>query len=152
MEDLRSRTGRSGLEIVSVNVWEGTGAYAEARGFCELWGVDGTVLVDEHGELAGRLGIRGVPANVFVDSDGTVTAVGAATPAELVAATRRLLGPAAPASLAGLGEQARASDEEDIERHITSWDQRMSPEAAGPDAGSPCSRPTDPGRTESEDL
>jgi hypothetical protein len=130
MEDLRCRTGRSGLEIVSVNVWEGTGACAEARGFCELWGVDGTVLVDERGEFADRLGIRGVPANVFVDSDGTVTAVGAATPAELVAATRHLLGPSAPASLAELGKQDPGKDEEDIKRHITSWDSRT-----GPDAG-----------------
>jgi hypothetical protein len=130
MEDLRRCTGRSGLEIIPVNVWKGTGACAEARAFCELRGVDGTVLVDERGQLAGRLGIRGVPANVFVDSDGTVTAVGAAAPAGLVAATCQLLGPAAPASLAGLGQQAPGEDQEDIERYVTSWDSRTGPDTA----------------------
>jgi len=120
MEELRRRTGRSGLDIVSVNVWEGTDAFAEARGFCELWGMDGTVLVDERGELPDRLGLRGVPTNVFVDSDGTVTAVGAATPGELVTATRRLLGPAAPAGLDRLGKPD--PDEEHPRPDIRSWD------------------------------
>lgn len=143
MEDLRRRTGRSGLDIISVNVWEGTGAYAEARGFCELWGVNGTVLVDERGELAGRLGIRGVPASVFVDSDGTVTAVGAATPAELVAATRQLLGAAAPASLADLGKDAPRRAGEDIEQHITSRQARTGPDAR-PDAARRSRQPPGP--------
>jgi hypothetical protein len=129
IEDLRRRTGRSGLEIVSVNVWEGTGAFAEARGFCDLWGLHGTVLVDEQGELADRLGIRGVPANVFVDADGTVTAVGAATPAELVSATRRLLGPAAPAGLDSLGAAAPSLDADLPD--VTSWDRH----ATGGEAG-----------------
>jgi hypothetical protein len=79
-----------------VDVWEGTGAFAEARTFCKLWGVEGTVLVDEAGELVERLGIRGVPTNIFVDADGTVTAIGASTPRELEAAVRELLGPDAP--------------------------------------------------------
>jgi hypothetical protein len=93
IEDLRRRTGRSGLEIVLVNIWEGVNAAAEAQSFCELWGVDGPVLIDESGEFARRLGVRGVPTNVFVDSDGTVTAVGAVSPEELDRETRRLLGP-----------------------------------------------------------
>jgi predicted DsbA family dithiol-disulfide isomerase len=50
------------------------------------------VLVDEHGELARQLGIRGVPANVFVDTDGTVLAVGASRPEDLEASTAHLLG------------------------------------------------------------
>ncbi len=79
-----------------MDVWEGTGAFAEARTFCELWGVGGTVLVDEAGELVERLGIRGVPTNILVDADGTVTAVGASTPRELEAAVRQLLGPDTP--------------------------------------------------------
>jgi hypothetical protein len=78
-----------------VNVWEGVNALEEARSFCELWGVDGTVLLDESGELARAVGVRGVPTNVFVDSDGTVIAVGAVSPDDLEAATRRLLGPSA---------------------------------------------------------
>jgi hypothetical protein len=93
---LRRRAGRSGLEIILVDVWEGTGAFAEARTFCKLWGVEGTVLVDEAGELVERLGIRGVPTNILVDADGTVTTVGASTPRELEAAVRDLLGPGNP--------------------------------------------------------
>lgn len=76
-----------------MDVWEGNGAFTEARTFCELWGVKGTVLVDEAGELVSELGIRGVPTNILVDADGTVTAVGASTPRELEAAVRELLGP-----------------------------------------------------------
>ena len=95
LEELRRRTVRSGLEIISINVWEGRNARDEARMFSQIWGVEGTVLLDERGDYARRLGIRGVPANVFVDADGTVTAVGATTPAALEAETRRLLGPGA---------------------------------------------------------
>jgi len=108
-------------------VWEGTGARTEARDFCELWGVEGTVLVDEQGELAERLGIRGVPANVFVDSDGTVTAVGGATPADLEAAARQLLGPGAAAVLAPQGEPAAGG----------APGSPGAPGAAGPGAGGP---------------
>ncbi|MGH9063719.1 MAG: TlpA family protein disulfide reductase [Acidimicrobiales bacterium] len=89
---MRRRTSRSGLEIILVNEWEGVGARTEAQDFCQIWGVAGPVLVDEAGDYARLLGIRGVPTNVFVDSDGTVTAVGAVTPAELETETRRLLG------------------------------------------------------------
>ncbi len=89
-----------------VNVWEGKGAFAEARTFCELWGIGGTVLVDEAGELVDQLGIRGVPTNILVDADGTVAAVGASTPRELEAAVRELLGPDAP-----LEEAAAAADD-----------------------------------------
>jgi hypothetical protein len=84
-----------------VDVWEGTGAYTEARTFCELWGVEGTVLVDQAGELVDQLGIRGVPTNILVDADGTVTTVGASTPAELEAAVRTLLGPDASLDASG---------------------------------------------------
>jgi hypothetical protein len=78
-----------------INVWEGVGTRAEASMFCDIWGIDGTVLVDETGEYARALQIRGVPTNVFVDKDGTVTAVGGVTPADLEAEIRRLLGPGA---------------------------------------------------------
>lgn len=76
-----------------MDVWEGVRAFEEARGFCELWGVEGAVLVDEQGALVERLGIRGVPTNVLVDEDGTITCVGASTPHELEAAVEQLLGP-----------------------------------------------------------
>jgi hypothetical protein len=92
IEELRRRTARSGLDIVAVDVWEGGNAAEEAGDFCDIWDVTGTVLLDEDGEYARALGVRGVPTNVFVDADGTVTAVGAVRPEELYAETRRLLG------------------------------------------------------------
>jgi hypothetical protein len=113
-------------------VWEGTDAFAEARGFCDLWGMDGTVLVDESGDLPDRLGLRGVPTNVFVDADGTVTAVGAVTPAQLVTATRQLLGLAAPADLDSLGQPD--TGEEHAMPDIRSWDRHG-------DSGGPAARP-----------
>lgn len=88
-----------------MDVWEGTGAFTEARTFCKLWGIEGTVLVDEAGQLVEQLGIRGVPTNILVDEDGTVTAVGASTPRELEVAVRRLLGTDHP-----LEEAAPAGD------------------------------------------
>ena len=75
-----------------MNVWEGVDPFTEARQFCELWGVDGPVLVDVHGTFTEQLDIRGVPTNIVVDGDGTVTCVGASTPQALEAAVRRLLG------------------------------------------------------------
>ena len=78
-----------------INLWEGVDTRAEASAFCEIWGIKGTVLVDETGDYARTLGIRGVPTNVFVDTDGTVTAVGGVAPADLEAEIRRLLGPGA---------------------------------------------------------
>lgn len=87
-----------------MDVWEGVNAYNEARTFCELWGVEGTVLVDEAGELVEQLGVRGVPTNILVDEDGTITCVGASTPRELEEAVQALLGsdhPLEPAADAG---------------------------------------------------
>lgn len=78
-----------------MNVWEGVEAHKEAQTFCEMWGVEGPVLVDEDEQMVHRLGIRGVPTNVLVDDDGTITCVGASTPVELEAAVLRLLGPGA---------------------------------------------------------
>lgn len=103
-----------------MNVWEGVDPAAEARRFAELWSVDGPVLVDADGALAAALGVRGVPTNIFVDADGTVTEVGAMTPSGLEATARRLLGPdadidpPAPASGWHWGQ-----DPAHIEKHIT---------------------------------
>lgn len=88
-----------------INVWEGVGSKAEAATFCDLWGIDGTVLVDEPGDYAQRIGIRGVPTNVFVDADGIVTGVGGVAPQDLEAETRRLLGPDAPIDPPDAGAQ-----------------------------------------------
>ncbi len=101
-----------------VNVWEGVNAFEEAGSFCDLWGADGTVLVDESGEVARLLKVRGVPTNVFVDTDGTVTAVGAVAPEELEAETRRLLGPDADIDPPGRPHEER--DLGHIEKNIRS--------------------------------
>jgi predicted DsbA family dithiol-disulfide isomerase len=49
------------------------------------WGLEGTVVLDETAEYARRLGIRGVPTNVFVDESGVVQALGASTFDDLLA-------------------------------------------------------------------
>ncbi|GAA4517204.1 hypothetical protein GCM10023191_089310 [Actinoallomurus oryzae] len=59
-----------------------------------MWQIDGTVLLDETGQYAGRLGIRGIPTNVLVDEHGIVRTVGVTEPAELNAAVEELLAPA----------------------------------------------------------
>jgi hypothetical protein len=59
---------RSGLEIVLIDIWEGTEPRPEVERFCEMWGIKGPILLDPGGELAGTLGVRGVPTNVAVDS------------------------------------------------------------------------------------
>lgn len=102
-----------------MNVWEGVGAFKEARDFCELWGVEGPVLVDEDGSFAQQLGVRGVPTNILVDEDGTVTCVGATTPPELEVAVRRLLGPDADLEPpAGADRWSWDKDPEHIESHL----------------------------------
>ncbi len=80
---MRRRAGRFGLEIINVNIWEHRDAREEAAHFCEVHGIGGTVLLDESGEYAEQLGIRGVPMNVLVDRDGVVRQVGATTPDEI---------------------------------------------------------------------
>lgn len=100
-------------------MWEGVDPYTEARDFCELWGIEGPVLVDEDGTFVERLGIRGVPTNILVDEDGTVTCVGASTPPELEAAVRRLLGPdAAVETAAGADGWSWDKDPAHIGSHI----------------------------------
>jgi protein-disulfide isomerase-like protein with CxxC motif len=78
------------LDVVLVNVWEGTGAAEEAAAYCQRWGIEGTVVLDESASYARRLGIRGVPTNVLVDESGTVRAVGASSSADLLRAAARL--------------------------------------------------------------
>lgn len=84
IESLRRRASRFGLDVLLVNIWEGAGAAEEATGYCQRWGVEGTVLLDESAAFARALGIRGVPTNVFVDAGGVVRAVGATTSEELL--------------------------------------------------------------------
>jgi hypothetical protein len=90
---VRVREGsRSGLEIVLVDIWEGTEPRPEVERFCEMWGIKGPILLDPEFELAGALGVRGVPTNVVVDSDGTIRAFGAARLEELEQAIDELYG------------------------------------------------------------
>ncbi len=77
--------------MILVDVWEGGNAAQRVHDYCELWGVDGTVLLDESGAYADLLGVRGVPTNVLVDSTGTVRAFGAGNPDELNARVDELL-------------------------------------------------------------
>jgi hypothetical protein len=77
--------------VILIDVWEGGDAVRRVQDYCELWGVDGTVLLDESGAYAELLGVRGVPTNVLVDSTGVVRAVGAGNPDELDARVEELL-------------------------------------------------------------
>ena len=74
-----------------INIWESVHPVAEARHFASIWGLHGSVLIDETGEYAARLGIRGVPTNVAVDRRGLVRTVGATTPQELNEVVNSLL-------------------------------------------------------------
>ena len=66
-----------------MDIWEGTEPRPEVERFCEMWGIKGPILLDPAAELATTLGVRGVPTNVVVDSDGTIRAFGAARLDEL---------------------------------------------------------------------
>lgn len=81
--------------MILIDIWEGTDPRPEVERFCELWGIDGTILLDETAEYARALGVRGVPTNILVDSDGIVRDVGLVRLDELDAAVERLLGPSA---------------------------------------------------------
>jgi protein-disulfide isomerase len=76
--------------VILVDIWEGTDPRPEVERFCELWGIEGTILVDETADYAKQLGIRGVPTNVLVDADGTIVDVGLVRIDELEAAVARL--------------------------------------------------------------
>ena len=75
-----------------VDIWEGTEPRPEVERFCDMWGIKGPILLDPNADLAATLGVRGVPTNVVVDSDGTVRAFGAARLDELEQAIDDLYG------------------------------------------------------------
>ena len=77
--------------MILVDVWEGGDARRRVQDYCELWGVESTVLLDETGEYAKSLGVRGVPTNVLVDAGGIVRAFGAGNPDELNAGVDEFL-------------------------------------------------------------
>jgi hypothetical protein len=76
--------------VILVNVYEGTDPRPEVERFRELWGIGGTILLDESAEYARSLGVRGVPTNILVDSDGTVVGYGLVEPGELYDAVESL--------------------------------------------------------------
>lgn len=78
--------------MILIDIWEGTDPKPDVDRFCEMWGVDSTILLDETAEYAAALGIRGVPTNVLVDSDGTIVDIGLVRLDELDAAIDRLVG------------------------------------------------------------
>lgn len=92
LEALRRETSRFGLDIILIDVWEGVDARSEADFFRQVWDIQGTILLDETGDYARTLGIRGVPTNVVVDADGIVRAVGVTAPDELHPVIDALLG------------------------------------------------------------
>lgn len=92
MEELRRREAdRSGLDVILIDLWEGSDARQRSQDYCELWGIEGTVLLDETGAYAKLLGVRGVPTNVLVDSTNTIRAFGAGNPDDLHARVDELL-------------------------------------------------------------
>jgi hypothetical protein len=76
--------------VILIDIWEGSDPKPDVDRFCEMWGIDSTILLDETAEYAGALGIRGVPTNILVDADGTVVDVGLVRIDELEAAVERL--------------------------------------------------------------
>lgn len=78
--------------MILIDIWEGTDPKPDVDRFCEMWGVDSTILLDDTAEYAAALGIRGVPTNVLVDADGTIVDVGLVRLDELDAAIDRLVG------------------------------------------------------------
>ena len=78
--------------MILISVWEGADTRENVAAYCELWDIQGTVLLDESGAYARRLGIRGVPTNVLVDANGAVRAVGLSNPEALSAEIEALIG------------------------------------------------------------
>ena len=77
--------------MILISVWEGADAPENVAAYCELWDIQGTVLLDESAAYARSLGIRGVPTNVLVDGSGTVHAVGLSDPEALDIAVESLI-------------------------------------------------------------
>jgi len=75
---------------VLVDIWEGTTPRPEVERFCEMWGIKGPILLDPDETLSRELGVRGVPTNVVVDSDGIVREFGATRLDELERAIESL--------------------------------------------------------------
>jgi protein-disulfide isomerase len=77
--------------VILIDIWEGSDPRPEVERFCEMWGIKGTILLDETAQYARSLGVRGVPTNILVDADGIVRNVGLVKIDELHAAVDSLL-------------------------------------------------------------
>jgi hypothetical protein len=77
--------------VIHIDIWEGSDPKPEVERFCEMWGLKGTVLLDETGEYARSLGVRGVPTNLVVDAAGIVRDFGVSRLDELDAAIDDML-------------------------------------------------------------
>jgi hypothetical protein len=88
---VRRRASRFGLDVIMVNVWEHLDAAAEARQFADIYGVEGSILLDEAGALVQAVGVRGVPFNLLVDEGGVVRAAGFTDPVAIERTLSRFL-------------------------------------------------------------
>jgi hypothetical protein len=77
--------------VILISVWEGAETRANVAAYCDLWDLQGTVLLDESGAYARLLGVRGVPTNVLVDGSGVVRAFGLSNPEALGAEVQTLI-------------------------------------------------------------
>jgi hypothetical protein len=77
--------------VIHIDIWEGSDPKPEVERFREMWGLEGTVLLDETGDYARSLGVRGVPTNLVVDVEGTVRAFGVSRLDELDRAIDNML-------------------------------------------------------------
>jgi hypothetical protein len=95
--------------VILISVWEGAQTRENVAAYCELWDIQGAVLLDESGAYARLLGIRGVPTNVLVKESGAVHAVGLSNPQALAVEIERLIGNRREASTgpASAGAQPR---------------------------------------------
>ena len=50
---------RSGLEVILVDIWEGTEPRPEVERFCDMWGIKGPILLDPGAETEADLDYRG---------------------------------------------------------------------------------------------
>ena len=62
LEELRRREAdRSGLDVILISLWEGDDALQKVQDYCELWGVEGTVLLGRAVHVEDGVGLRDRP-------------------------------------------------------------------------------------------
>jgi len=71
IQRLASEFEDRGLVVLAVNQEQSVG---EAEGFWEDLGLDLPILLDSNGDVSRQYSLRGLPANFFMDRDGTLRA------------------------------------------------------------------------------